>query len=65
MRAIGWLLAVILLGCVIYTHAYYARNIVPADREAYGVFVKSGAAPPYYGQFHALFYSLENSFPVI
>jgi hypothetical protein len=60
-----WLLLVIVSGWLIFYVGYYAGNVVPTNETAYATFKTSGAAPAYYGRFHAFIYSLENSFPLV
>jgi hypothetical protein len=60
-----WLAGVIVLGFAIFWAGYSAGLIVPVDDKAYASFKTTHQPPDYYGQFHALAYSFENSFPVV
>lgn len=65
IRALWWLLALVILGSVVYWRGDEARNMVPTEKDAYDSFVTPKGLPAYYEPFHALPYSLENSFPVV
>jgi hypothetical protein len=65
LRALWWLLAISILGSLVYDHAYYAGRMVPTEKGAYDDFIAEGELPGYYNAFHPLFYSLENSFPLV
>jgi sRNA-binding regulator protein Hfq len=65
MRALWWLLALVIVGLVVYGRGYEAGSIVPTQKDAYDSFATNKRLPGYYEAFHALRYSLENSFPLI
>ena len=65
MRALWWLLALVVAGSAVYRVGYEAGNIVPVDKEAYKSYVEHNELPGNYPAFYALPYSLENSFPVV
>lgn len=62
-RAVYWVLGLILLGTIVYWHG--RRTMVPTQKDAYSEFVTNGDPPPYYGRFHAVAYSIDNSFPLV
>jgi hypothetical protein len=64
-RALGWLATVVLVGAILYWIGFYTGRMVPTDKEAHAEFVTHGYLPPQYVRFHALIYSLENSFPLV
>jgi hypothetical protein len=64
-RACLWLLGLILLGCGIYETAKLAGGMVPTEKKAFQSFEATKLLPAYYPQFSPLFYSLENSVPLI
>ena len=63
--ALRWVLALIMLGSVIFGPGYLGGAIVPNDKDAYASFKKQGYTDSNYTGFNALIYSMENSFPVI
>jgi len=65
MRALWWLLALVIVGSLIYWRGYKAGSIVPTGNDAYDSFVTNKTLPGNYEAFHALPYSLENSFPLV
>src|SRR5438445_2015933 len=65
MRALWWLLALVIVGSVVCWRGYEAGSIVPTSKDAYDSFAAHKTLPAYYDAFHALPYSLENSFPLI
>lgn len=62
-RALFWLLGLVALGTVLYWAGYNCGSMVPTDKAAYAFLKGNGRPPDYYERFHALAYSLENSFP--
>jgi len=64
-RALWWLLLLVITGWFIYGRGYTAGNIVPTDKDVYNLFVPNHDLPGFYEPFHALPYSLENSFPMV
>jgi len=65
LNSVGWLLALTALGAIIYRRSYLAGNITPTDKDAYEHFKTAKKTLPYYPKFSALFYSLENSLPLV
>jgi len=65
MRALWWLLALVVVGAFVYSRGYDAGSIVPTQKDAYDSFVGYQRLPGHYQAFHALPYSLENSFPLV
>jgi len=63
--AVGWLVGLILVGEIFFSVGYYAGDMVPTEKDAYSQFEKGRQIPPQYGRFHALIYSVENSFPLV
>lgn len=63
--ALWWLAFLTVLGFVLFWAGYYAGNMVPTEKEAYSTFQNDRRTPPYYGSFHALTYSFENSFQIV
>ncbi len=64
-QAFAWLFLLVGLGYLWTNIAFSKGIIVPNGERAYAAFVKGGAPPPYYPHFHALVYSVENSFPFV
>lgn len=64
-RALWGLVALVLLGWVIYWAGFSAGNMVPTDKDVYPVFKSSGKVTAHYDRFHAFVYSAENSFPLV
>jgi len=64
-RALLCLVGLTLAGWFIYWHAYNVTMMKPTDSSAYQCLQHAGYAPAYYQRFHALTYSLANTFPVI
>jgi hypothetical protein len=62
-RAVYWVLGLVVLGTIVYAHG--RSNIVPTNKEAYDEFVTNKVTPAYYGGFHPMAYSFDNSFPLI
>jgi len=65
MRALWWLLALVIVGSVVYWRGYEAGSIVPTGKDAYDSFAAHKGLPANYEAFNALPYSLKNSFPLI
>jgi len=65
IRALWWLLLLVITGWFIYGRGYTAGNIVPTNKDVYDRFVSNEELPGFYEPFHALPYSLENSFPMV
>lgn len=63
--ALWWLALLTLLGFVLFWAGYNAGNMVPTEKEAYSTFEQDRRPPSYYGNFHALIYSFENSFQIV
>jgi hypothetical protein len=63
--AVGWLVGLILVGVILFWVGYYAGDVVPTEKDAYFQFESSRQLPPHYERFHALIYSVENSFPLV
>lgn len=64
-RAFWWLSGIVLLGFALYVAGYSMGSITPTDKDAYATFKGRGPLPAHYGEFHALIYSIENSFPFV
>jgi hypothetical protein len=65
MRALWWLVALTLLATAVYAIGYLNGSVTPSDKEAYAQFEKQGQPPPYYPNFNAFIYSVENTFPLL
>ena len=65
IRALWWLLALVIVGSLVYGRGYEAGSIVPTEKDAYEIFTAYKRLPGYYVPFQALPYSLENSFPLV
>ena len=66
IRALWWLLALVIVGSLVYQRGYEAGSIVPTSKDAYyDISVAHKGLPGYYEAFRALPYSLENSFPLV
>jgi hypothetical protein len=65
MRALWWLVAVVIVGSLVYSRGYKAGSMVPTDKDAYNIFVTNGTLPGNYEAFYPIPYSLENSFPLV
>ena len=63
--ALYWLVVLTLLGWFVFWRAYDLKAITPTDSAAYRCFQSNGYPPEYYQRFHALAYSLANTFPVL
>jgi hypothetical protein len=61
--ALGWLLAVTVVGFVVFGLGYLGGAVTPTEKEAYTKFQTDGMTPRHYPRFNALVYSLEYSFP--
>jgi hypothetical protein len=65
MRALWWLLALVIIGSGVYGFAYLGGIMSPSDKDAYAEFKKKGYPPDSCPPFNPLVYSAEHSFPVI
>jgi len=65
LRALGWLLALVVLGWGVYRYGYESGLMVPSDAAAYAEYVAQRRVPGYYEPFHPVLYSLENAFPLV
>jgi len=65
LRAIWCLLALVVLGVFVYERGYWVSSMVPTEKTAYDAFLARKPLPGNYESFHALPYSLENSFPLV
>jgi hypothetical protein len=65
LRALGWLLALVLLGCIVYQRAYTRGEMIPTNKEVYDEVSRDNTLPANYEPFSPLPYSLENSFPLV
>ena len=65
LRAIWLILLLVAFGSGVYWMAYKTGSIVPTQKEAYGSFESNCDVPKEYERFHAIPYSLENSFPLV
>jgi hypothetical protein len=63
--ALVWLLALTLVGSVIFGCGYLGGAIAPTEKDAYDSFEEDGQPPPYYPGFSALAYSFERAFPLV
>ena len=63
--AVRWLAGLVLVGYAIFLAGYYAGEVVPTEKEAYSQLEIGHTLPPQYERFHALIYSIENSFPLV
>lgn len=64
-NAIWGLGAVTFLGWLLYWRSYRMGMMVPTDKDSSEGFRSSHTLPPHYPRFHALMYSLENTFPLV
>lgn len=67
-RAIWGIFLLFALGWIVYGRSYRTGTMVPTDDTTYKEFVASNTeprVPPHYPSFSPLFYSLENSLPVV
>lgn len=64
-RALRLLAALVLVGTIFFWVGYHDGSMVPTDANAYSRFEKDRQLPPQYDRFHALIYSMENSFPLV
>jgi hypothetical protein len=62
-RAVYWVLGLIAAGTLVFWHG--RAMMVPTQKDAYVDFVDKKDTPAYYGRFHALAYSVDNSFPLV
>ena len=65
LRALWWLLGLVLIGSLWYALGYKTGSIVPTERAAYESVAGCRGRPAYYDAFHPVPYSLENSFPLV
>jgi hypothetical protein len=65
MRALWWLLLLVILGSIVYSKGDRAGSFVPTQKDAYDNLANTKKLPGYYEPFRALPYSLENSFPLV
>jgi hypothetical protein len=63
--ALWWLAVLTLFGFALFWAGYSAGDMVPTEKEAYSTFERERQPPAYYGSFHALIYSFENSFQIV
>ena len=63
-RASYWILGLILLGTAVYWNGW--KTMVPTQKDAYADLRDPAklSVPGNYGRFHALIYSIDNSFPL-
>jgi hypothetical protein len=64
-RALLCLGFLVVLGFLYFTLGFYCRGVVPTEENAYARFIRAGSLPDNYVRFHAAFYSIENSVPLI
>jgi sRNA-binding regulator protein Hfq len=64
-RALGWLVALTIVGWGLFRLGYFSGAIAPTDKDAYCFFQAQGRPPDYYQRFTASVYSLENSLPFV
>jgi len=65
MRALRLLLALVIVGSLVYWQGDEVGTIIPTNKDAYESFVANKKLPGYYESFHALLYSMETSFPLV
>jgi hypothetical protein len=65
LRAVFWIIPLVLLGFVLFGMGYRAGLLTPSDKEAHRGFVETGLAPAGYEQFCAIVYSLDTFVPLI
>lgn len=65
LRAVWLIVLLVGIGSGVYWMAYKTGSIVPTQKDAYASFAKNCYAPIEYERFHAIPYSLENSFPLV
>jgi hypothetical protein len=65
LRAVWLILALVVIGSSIYWVAYNTGSIVPTQKESYAFFETHCYPSNEYERFHAVPYSLENSFPLV
>ncbi len=67
-RALGFIILLSALGCIVYDRSYYAGTMVPTDEKAYAKFTDPTTeqqVPPHYLSFSSFVYSVENSLPLV
>ena len=65
LRALLWLLLLIVLGWGAYRYGYSKGAITPTNKEAYDAFHDTRRPPPNYPHFYASIYSAEHCFPLV
>jgi hypothetical protein len=65
LRAVWLLLTLVAAGTIVYHMGYTVGSIVPTQQESNSFFETHCYPPSYYERFHALAYSMENSFPLV
>lgn len=65
LRAVWLILALVIIGSGVYWVAYSMGSIVPTQKESHASFEANCYPSKEYGSFHAIPYSLENSFPLV
>jgi hypothetical protein len=64
--ALWWLLGLMFIWSGLYWGGYCVGSMVPTDKSAYCAFEQDrNSLPAFYEHFHAVVYSLENSFPLV
>jgi len=63
--AFGWLAGLVCFGWLLYGTGYVTGAMTPRDKEAYAHFEKHNRPPEHLADFSPLFYSVENSFPLV
>lgn len=64
-RALLSLCILVVLGFSYFTFGFYCGSVVPTEGNAYALFTRTGSLPDNYARFHASFYSIENSVPLV
>ena len=65
LRAVVCLVVLAFVSAVFFRLGYAKGNVIPTDQEAYEAFAHGRQAPPYYGQFQPIIYSLETCVQVL
>ncbi len=65
LRAVWLILTLVIIGSGVYWVAYNMGSIVPTQKESHASFEAHCYPSNEYGSFHAIPYSLENSFPLV
>ncbi len=63
--AVRCLLAITVLGAIIFARGYASGSMVPSDRDAYIQFTANRKLPPAYEAFQPMMYSVETSFQLV